>query len=130
MLIEELFPGGRGDDAGVVVETVQGGADEAVAVVVEREADLAHVGSGLAAVVVEGGGVVGESGGEVFPESAGFDGLVLVGVADGADRGADCVGVAVEAVELTVPDRGGLVDDDDGVGVDDGSAGRRRLRCG
>ena len=89
------------------------------AVVVEGESDLGHVGPGLAAVVLEDRGSVGEARGEVLPEPAGFDGLMLLGVADGADGGADFGGVAVEPVELSVADRGGLVDDDDRVGVDD-----------
>jgi hypothetical protein len=52
--------------------------------------------------------------------AAGFDGTVLGGIADEAEGGAGLGGEPSQSGEVAVRDGGGLVDDEDGAGVEGG----------
>jgi hypothetical protein len=74
-----------------------------------------------------GDGELGGVGGLVLAEdaehAAGFDGAVLGGIADEAQAGTRLPGEPAQSVEVAVGDGGGLVDDEDGAGVEGGGVG-------
>jgi hypothetical protein len=100
--------------------------------VVERGGDVAGpqgVGGGPVVGILHavGDGELGGVGGVALAEdakhAAGFDGAVLVGIADEPHAGTRLPGEPSQPAEVAVGDGGGLVDDEHGAGVEGGSVG-------
>ncbi len=109
--VEELGGGGCGHDPLVRFEPVDRCRDAPVAVVRVGQSHVGHVDGSLSSVVSQFGDPVAERVDEVRPQSAGFDGAVLGGVADRDHPGPGRTDGLDERVMIPVGKGRGFVDD-------------------